>query len=369
MRLPARNGQPKYHQLKSLLVESIRRGEIPDGSFLPSEDELTRLHAVSRTTVRAALKELREEGVVVTRQGQPSRVRAAALAPAPSAPPMKIAWIDHGYIGMENPMYFEIFKAVSFHAEQHKLQVNFISLNNPACCEAFLAAADTYAGSIVTGVTNEMIPAAVYKKLETLDNLVCVDSIDSSPAKRLIGTDQYAGARKAVKYLLDTGHRDIVFLGVSMSFHTYSPFKERLRGYQDELRAQGVRAVPAQIVISDERSDYYDIRPLLEAALRRLPKTDAIFALTDHIAIDTVYALKALSYKVPFDISVVGFDGLAPGQNMSPKLTTICQPCEEIGRRAVEAIMNLCENPGLRMDNVLLQPELLVGASVYDRRA
>lgn len=363
MRSPAGSGQPKYHQLKALLVESIRRGELPDGSFLPSEDELTRLHAVSRTTVRAALKELREEGVVVTRQGQPSRVRAAALSPAP---PRKIAWLDYQCVG--NPLYFEIFKVVSFHAEKAGCSVNFVSVNDPGSLELFFANQASYVGGVVSNLDRTLMTESVYRRIGQLRNLFCLDHLAESPAKSFVGSDHFAGAALATQHLIDIGHRKIVFLGVAPAFYSYAPFGERLRGYRDTLRANGLAEDPALTVISTETSDFFDVRPLLEATSRRIGGMDAVFAISDHVAIDTVFALKAMSVNVPFDVSVIGFDGLWQGQSISPRLTTIRQPWEEIGRQLVELILKNGETPDCEGRRVFVAPELLLGESTRGRR-
>ena len=366
MRLSAEHSQPKYHQLKSLLVEKIRRGELPDGSFLPSEDELAALHQVSRTTVRAALRELRDETVIVTRQGQPSRVRAAALAAAPSAPPRRIAWLDYQCVG--NPLYFEIFKVVSFHAEKAGCSVNFVSVNDPDSLELFFSNQASYIGGIVSDIDRSLIPESAYRRIEQSPNLVCLDHLANSPAKSFVGTDSYAGAALATQHLLDTGHRKIAFLGVAPSFYRYPPFGERLRAYRDTLRANGLEENPALTVLSTEVSDLFDVRSLLESVLRKTDGVDAVFAISDHVAIDTVFALRAMSINVPFDVSVIGFDGLWQGQSISPKLTTIRQPWEETGRQLVELIMKNAETQNSESQHIFVKPELLLGESVRERR-
>lgn len=360
--------QPKYRQIKSLIIEKIRKGLFPDDSFLPSENELMKLFGVCRNTIRTALKELRAEGVLVTKQGQASRICIKALKQGILTASRRIAWIDHGYIGLESPVYFDIFKVVSFYAEQKNIQINFISLNNSVSCEAFLSTAKSYIGSIITGVTNSTVSTETFKRLEELNNLICIDNINNSPAKMFIGTDNYSGAKKAVQYLINKGHRKIVFLGVSTGYYTYSPFRERLKGYQDAMSENALSVDSSKIIISDEKKDFYDIRPLIEKTLEKHPDTDAFFAITDQIAIDTIYALKSSSFKIPFDISVIGFDGLIQGQNIIPRLTTIKQPCEEIGRLAIEMIINKHENH-CNTDSILLQPELIIGESVYERQS
>jgi LacI family transcriptional regulator len=78
-----------------------------------------------------------------------------------------------------------------------------------------------------------------------------------------------------------------------------------------------------------------------------LEKTDrqnlptAIFCASDALAQGCIEALKDCGLQVPDDISVIGFDDLLTAQIMSPPLTTIRQPFQEMGRRSVEHLMDL----------------------------
>lgn len=61
---------PLYYQLKEILLNRIRNGELKEGGFLPTEDELCKEFGVSRGTVRKAIAELKEEGYVISEQGR-----------------------------------------------------------------------------------------------------------------------------------------------------------------------------------------------------------------------------------------------------------------------------------------------------------
>lgn len=61
---------PLYYQLKEILLNRIRNGEVKEGGFLPTEEELCKEFGVSRGTVRKAIAELKEEGYVISEQGK-----------------------------------------------------------------------------------------------------------------------------------------------------------------------------------------------------------------------------------------------------------------------------------------------------------
>ena len=70
MKLDETLAQPLYKQLVNDLTDKIQAGELPEGSRLPSEQEISTLYGVSRITVRTALKELAKEGLIISKQGK-----------------------------------------------------------------------------------------------------------------------------------------------------------------------------------------------------------------------------------------------------------------------------------------------------------
>jgi LacI family transcriptional regulator len=71
----------------------------------------------------------------------------------------------------------------------------------------------------------------------------------------------------------------------------------------------------------------------------KMPELTAVFAMSDTMALGAIRAIRDHGYRVPEDISVVGFDGIELGKYMSPKLTTIRQNREVIATRSVEILL------------------------------
>lgn len=79
---------PLYHQLRQLLREQIQRGELRDGQQLPREEDLAKRLGISRVTVRLALAELAEEGLLVRQRGRGTRVTSGrSRNPGHAGPP------------------------------------------------------------------------------------------------------------------------------------------------------------------------------------------------------------------------------------------------------------------------------------------
>ena len=79
---------PLYHQLRQLLREQIQRGELRDGQQLPREEDLAKRLGISRVTVRLALAELAEEGLLVRQRGRGTRITSGrSRNPGHAGPP------------------------------------------------------------------------------------------------------------------------------------------------------------------------------------------------------------------------------------------------------------------------------------------
>lgn len=151
--------------------------------------------------------------------------------------------------------------------------------------------------------------------------------------------DDFAGAMNAVEYLINTGCKRIAHLAAPQNlligYH-------RKRGYISALEKNGLAVDDDLIVKCDTIEEAFVTIPKL-MSLKNPP--DGIFAVNDMTAAGTINALKALNYKIPQDISVIGFtDGLVSTVT-DPPLTTISQHGFEIGKKAAEMLLFRINNP------------------------
>ena len=139
-------------------------------------------------------------------------------------------------------------------------------------------------------------------------------------------------AKAAVEHLIGLGHQRI---GYVLQEEQVSSVQERLRGYRDALESSGLSYV-ADLTVS--------ARPTASLALDQLlslPKPPtALVAVNDFAAFAMIQEANKRGIHVPKDLSVVGFDNSSEAHTPRPGiLTTIRQPFEEIGRRAVELVL------------------------------
>jgi DNA-binding LacI/PurR family transcriptional regulator len=172
-----------------------------------------------------------------------------------------------------------------------------------------------------------------------------------------VGCDNVAGGQLAVNHLLGLGHKRFAILGDTSQRHP--EFASRRAGYASALEEAGIIVEPVFEVHADnsEEDAYLAVKRLLESGL----EFDALFAVTDVLAIGAMRALLDGDKRVPEDVSVVGFDDLPRAASVNPPLTTIQQNMREAGEGLVETIVGLIE--GDDVTSVRLRPKLIVRQS------
>ncbi len=181
-------------------------------------------------------------------------------------------------------------------------------------------------------------------------------TIDEQPGQS-IGCDNVTGGYLATRHLLQTGRRNIAFLG---SKSRRSPeLAARYDGYVKALTEAGI-AVNESLHVDANSSDGQGYRALQEL-LQRDVAFDAIFAVTDVIAIEAMRSLEDHGYAIPGDVAMVGFDDISLAAHVSPPLSTVRQDIRQAADGLVEGIVGLIE--GKPVTSTLMAPELVIRES------
>ncbi len=176
-----------------------------------------------------------------------------------------------------------------------------------------------------------------------------------------IGSDNEGGSHAAVEHLIRLGRKRILFLGEASERH--SEFFERYKGYLRAHAEAGIAPDPALAV------DCFISREEGAAAVERLLDDgvafDAVFAVTDLLAIGAIQSLQKGGLNVPGDVSVMGFDDLWACTCINPSLSTVHQDTSAAARALVDTLASLID--GVPVERVRIPTRLVIRESCGGR--
>src|SRR5205823_4492633 len=144
--------------------------------------------------------------------------------------------------------------------------------------------------------------------------------------------DNKGGAAKLAEALVGLGHKRFAVLAGPRQLTTVV---DRLGGFSEELAKRGIELREEDVIEAPfTRDGGYEAAKQLLARKRKLPT--CLFAVTDVMAIGALTALREEGVSVPGDISVAGFDDIPVVRDLTPALTTVRLPLEELGERAMD---------------------------------
>ena len=177
-----------------------------------------------------------------------------------------------------------------------------------------------------------------------------------------VSIDDERAAAQAVGLLCERGHRDIAVVLSAPDDRSIGEL--RYRGYRRALRENGLPFDDA-LVLACGSYDMHDAYCRVRAAIDEGRRFTALFCISDAMAMAAIKALTDLGVRVPEDCSVIAIDGIESTRYTVPTLTTLVQPKEAMGRRAVGLLDELLHGGGCRRE--LLETTLREGGSVCER--
>ncbi|MFC3495542.1 LacI family DNA-binding transcriptional regulator [Glycomyces rhizosphaerae] len=172
--------------------------------------------------------------------------------------------------------------------------------------------------------------------------------------------DNEGGAYAMTSHLLSAGHKVVAYLGTGIG---HSTTDERIRGFRRAHADYGIE-VDESLLIPGEFSKQSGYELTRELIAKRDDVT-AVFSATDMIAAGVLKALREAGIDVPKDMSVVGFDDIPLASDLTPALTTVHVPHEELGREAVRLGLR---REGTGVDQVVLGTHIVVRETVAPPR-
>lgn len=336
------------------LRERIRTGRLAVGDRLAPERDLADQFNISRGTVRQALKLLEKERLIVSQQGRGTFVSTPVFSPeVETKTPML------GVLVYEKEYYFgAVLQPASRHSSTRGYMLttgsNETEETENQHVEAFLRWG-------IRGVI--MAPNPAGHSTQAYDRLVqknvpvvLLDTLLPDREEDFVSVDNRKGTALAVRHLVELGHRRIAYIGhcdcVDLPCRP-----ERLGGFRDACKHYGLN-LPEEWCIE---TGYDDSIPRIQGILKTENRPTAFVTYSDHWAVTVIRAAREMGFKVPADISVVGFDKSFFGRNYDVPLTTIDPKPEELAKAAVNLLVEKIENPLERSAySLLIAPRLVV---------
>jgi DNA-binding LacI/PurR family transcriptional regulator/DNA-binding transcriptional regulator YhcF (GntR family) len=327
---------PRYLQVRRILEESIRSGQYGPGSRLPGEREIARDLNVSQMTVNKAVLALVQDGWLHRESGNGTFVRPDFRPPAPEL--LRIGFVspissdhilDDYYLGA-------LFRGIQRTVANEAVSLSLLEVHEEEMFER-LTASDLH-GFLVAGISQRSIPEL--RRLQEADvrAVVMGASWEALPVP-FVDSDNYGGAVSAVRHLIGLGHRRIAgifaFMGSCNSQHRLKAFRETLSEHAIPL--------PDEYTLAFENADLLRgtpterVRALLDGTK---PAPTAFFCGGFQLVLEVMREIQREGHRVPQEISIVGFDDLTAAHHTSPPLTTVRQPLNEIGQRAMQKLLD-----------------------------
>ena len=270
---------------------------------------------------------------------------------------------------ISNPYYSSLLQGVYDGAIANGYNIILCnSYRDPECEERniHMLMQKQVSGIIVISISKT--PSTIQSALDFGCQVVVVEQdIDVNCIK--VEFDFYKGAYMAVKYLIENNHRKIGFIGAPLDV---SSRIKMLDGYKKCLADHGVPVNEDYIKLSTLalEKDYgqiYEITNGKNIANEFIAMEDRP---TGYICINDMSALSAMDqflkngFRIPEDISIIGFDNLPYSQISTPKLTTIDQRVNDMGAISIKLLMECIEDPNSCHYSVRLEPSLIERGSV-----
>lgn len=326
--------------IKNDILAQISDKKLEPGVRIPSERRLSETYGVSRALVRKALSELIDEGILMSVPGSGTYVlRPPDCKNKRDYKTIAFLLCTRGipdYTVTTNFFYAQVLRGIELQLRRSGYQCIVSTVDE-------LDYDDTYLRNIIDRVDGIILGELRCEKLHSflrqakIPVVLISPSIDSAIFDRIL-IDDLAGSLDAMNYLIKLGHRKIAFLGGSTNS---LPAQQRLKGYKLGLERNGIKLDEELIRITGW--DFAKAREATKNLLRDYEFT-AIFAASDLLAMAAIQAVRESNFRIPDDISVVGFDDLETSAQQTPQLTSVHVYKEYMGKLAVTLLLSQLED-------------------------
>ena len=325
--------------------------------------DVARLAGVSTSTVSHVINNNRFVSEAV-REKVTSAVSQLNYAPSALARSLKLNQTHT--IGMlltasSNPFYAEVVRGVE--RSCYERGYSLVLCNTEGDEDRMNRSLETLLQKRVDGLlimcTESHLPSA-----ELLNRYPSIPSVmmDWAPfegSSDIIQDNSLLGGEMATRHLIACGYTRIACIAGPLD---KTPARLRLEGYQQAMASAGLPVPEGYIVTSD--FEFQGGFNAMNALLALNPLPQAVFTCNDAMAVGVYHALYQAGMSIPGDMAVMGYDDIELARYMTPPLSTIHQPKDELGELAIDTLLHRLAAPGGSQQLLVLTPELIERASI-----
>ncbi|WP_301002440.1 GntR family transcriptional regulator [Capsulimonas corticalis] len=341
---------PPTTSVASMIRDQIQSGNYKEGEWLPTERALSEDLGVDRRVVRMAINQLVESGLVIRRPhcrpvvGRLEVEPVKALSRDQASSDFIALLMCHGSeknersFNSQQRIFWGMNQALSaagYHAVFLDLEVVASEQENAA------REAEQLRYLLKRGFGGAVFyPYAYRSNRELLQEvaaaipLVTIDRQIDSVDTDFVGVDNHKAMYDVVQHLIAQGHRRIAYVTKNEPIRAV---QDRIMGYIDATSDADILEMVLPIPSRDTEQEWIAVDTILQLPEGRRPT--AVVAFNDYTAMNLVGRLEAAGLSVPGDIALTGFDDIISALPNGVGLTTVAQPYEEIGRKAVELLL------------------------------
>jgi GntR family transcriptional regulator, arabinose operon transcriptional repressor len=350
----------KYKDIFESLKNFIDQGTYSAGLRLPSENELVRTYGASRVTVGRALRELEVHGYVDRRSGSGTYVKNYSSKQytfglmIPQLGQTEIFEpICQGMVAAQQIKNHVLVWGKSLtgsgatESEAEDVCLRLIA-NRPS--GVFFAPFESSVrqdqiNQMVTGMLDEAgIPTVLLDR-----DVVCYPKRSKYD---VVGIDNRRAGNVAAQQLIKAGCKRVGFISKP---HPAPSCIARASGYREALAGAGMNEAFCETIDPSNQD-------LLQDLVERF-HPDGIVCSNDHTAAQIMRSFAKLKIAVPEDVRLVAFDDVKYASLVSVPLTTIHQPCAELGAAAIQAMIQRIESPSMPARDILVDFRLVIRQS------
>lgn len=351
-------------QLSQQFTWFIASGQLQPDDILPSVRQLSRHLGINLHTVRSAYQKLEADGLVKTRQGLGTIIlpynthRMAQIAGA-----LRSHTVGVIIPSLTNPFYHPFLQGVEAVASQNQTMLFMcVTHDDPGEARRYYAqlAAKNVDGILLASYDDSSFVSPEGKGGAQISYELPLITVDwPECAGYGVALDLENAGYQATRHLLEHGYRRVGLITFTLELPNISPVNQ---GYRRALREAGVKDDPRWVAAVhgfDTTAGAEGARKLL--ALEQPP--EAIFAITDLLAIGAMVAIQQAGWRIPQDMAVVGFNDISLASLVTPALTTVTAPAYQMGQEAMRMLQTLITGARPAHKHILLPTSLVIRQS------